>query len=116
MLFFVQTKEKSLAIESETNAKIKPLFQNLPRNKTMKINLASTSPRRKQILEQIGIDFDLINIEIDETWDGQEPAKVHVKRMALEKAHAAKIKDSKQLTHTCCRYLCRARQCHFGQG
>lgn len=63
----------------------------------MKINLASTSPRRKQILEQIGIDFDLINIEIDETWDGQEPAKVHVKRMALEKAHAAKSKIQNNL-------------------
>ncbi len=63
----------------------------------MKINLASTSPRRKQILEQIGIDFDLINIEIDETWDGQEHAKVHVKRMALEKAHAAKSKIQNNL-------------------
>ena len=57
----------------------------------MKINLASTSPRRKHLLEQIGIDFDLIDIEIDETWDGHEPAKVHVKRMALEKARAAKV-------------------------
>jgi septum formation protein len=56
----------------------------------MKINLASTSPRRKQLLEQIGIEFDLINIKIDETWDGKEPAKTYVKRMALEKACAAK--------------------------
>lgn len=63
----------------------------------MKINLASTSPRRKQILEQIGIDFDLIDIEIDETWDGQEQAKDHVKRMALEKAHAAKSKIQNNL-------------------
>ena len=55
----------------------------------MKINLASTSPRRKQLLKQIGIDFELVDIEIDETWDGHEPAKVHVKRMALEKARAA---------------------------
>ena len=56
----------------------------------MKINLASTSPRRKQLLEQIGIEFELVDIDIDETWDGKEPAKVHVKRMALEKARAAK--------------------------
>jgi len=63
----------------------------------MKINLASTSPRRKQLLEQIGIDFELVNIEIDETWDGQEPAKVHVKRMALEKARAAKLKIQNNL-------------------
>jgi len=56
----------------------------------MKINLASTSPRRRQLLEQIGIEFELVDIDIDETWDSQEPAKVHVKRMALEKARAAK--------------------------
>jgi len=56
----------------------------------MKINLASTSPRRAQLLEQIGIDFELVNIEINETWDRHEPTKVHVKRMALEKARAAK--------------------------
>ena len=63
----------------------------------MKINLASTSPRRKQLLEQIGVDFELVNIEIDETWDGQEPAKFHVKRMALEKARAAKSKIQSNL-------------------
>ena len=63
----------------------------------MKINLASTSPRRKQLLKQIGIDFELVNIEIDETWDGHEPAKVHVKRMALEKARAAKSKIQNNL-------------------
>ena len=63
----------------------------------MKINLASTSPRRKQLLEQVGIDFELVNIEIDETWDAHEPAKVHVKRMALEKGLAAKSKIQNNL-------------------
>lgn len=63
----------------------------------MKINLASTSPRRQQLLKQIGIEFDLINIEIDETWDGKEPTKTYVKRMALEKARAAKTKTQNNL-------------------
>ena len=63
----------------------------------MKINLASTSPRRQQLLDQIGIDFELVHVEIDETWDGKEPAKIHVKRMALEKAHAAKSKIKNNL-------------------
>ncbi len=63
----------------------------------MKLNLASTSPRRKQLLEQIGIDFELVHVEIDETWDGKEPAKIHVKRLALEKAHAAKSKIKNNL-------------------
>ena len=63
----------------------------------MKINLTSTSPRRKQLLEQIGVGFELVDIEIDETWDSHEPAKVHVKRMALEKARAAKSKTQNNL-------------------
>ena len=63
----------------------------------MKLNLASTSPRRQQLLEQIGIDFELVDVEIDETWDGKEPAKIHVKRMALEKARAAKSKIQNNL-------------------
>ena len=63
----------------------------------MKINLASTSPRRKQLLEQIGIDFELVHVEIDETWDGKEPTKIHVQRMALEKAQAAKSKIQNNL-------------------
>jgi septum formation protein len=63
----------------------------------MKINLASTSPRRQQLLKQIGIDFGLVNIEIDETWDGKELAKTYVKRMALEKARAAKAKIQNNL-------------------
>jgi len=56
----------------------------------MKIYLASKSPRRQQLLKQIGIDFELIDINIDETWGGVEPAKKYVKRMALEKAQEAR--------------------------
>jgi len=63
----------------------------------MKLNLASTSPRRQQLLAQIGIDFELVDVEIDETWDGKEPAKIHVKRLALEKARTAKSKIKNNL-------------------
>ena len=63
----------------------------------MKIYLASTSPRRKQLLEQIGIDFETIDVDINETWDGREPAKTYVKRIALEKARAAKSKIQNNL-------------------
>jgi septum formation protein len=62
----------------------------------MKIYLASKSPRRQQLLKQIGIDFELIDINIDETWDGVEPAKKYVQRMALEKAQAARATVNKQ--------------------
>ncbi len=63
----------------------------------MKIYLASTSPRRQQLLDQIGIDFELVDIKIDETWDGQEPAKTYVMRIALGKARAAKAKVHNKL-------------------
>ncbi len=56
----------------------------------MKVNLASSSPRRKQLLEQLSIEFNVVDIEINETWDNKEPAKIYVKRMALEKARAGK--------------------------
>ena len=56
----------------------------------MKIYLASKSPRRQQLLEQIGIDYEIVDIHIDETWDGVEPAKTYVQRMAREKAAAAR--------------------------
>ena len=56
----------------------------------MKIYLASKSPRRQELLRQIGIDFEPVDIHIDETWDGVEPAKTYVQRMAREKATAAR--------------------------
>ena len=62
----------------------------------MKIYLASKSPRRQQLLKQIDIDFELVDINIDENWDGVEPAKKYVKRMALEKSQDAKKTVSKQ--------------------
>jgi septum formation protein len=61
----------------------------------MKIYLASRSARRQELLKQIGIEFELIDIEINEAWDGVELAKHYVKRMAQEKAIAAnKIKPA----------------------
>jgi len=35
----------------------------------MKIYLASKSPRRRDLLQQIGIDFEVIDVDVDETWD-----------------------------------------------
>jgi nucleoside triphosphate pyrophosphatase len=52
----------------------------------MKIHLASKSPRRQELLKQIGIDFDLLDIDIDESWDGKEAPEDYVRRVAIEKA------------------------------
>ena len=58
----------------------------------MTIFLASCSPRRHQLLKQIGVDFELVDVAIDEHWDGKEHPRVHVARLALEKARAGKTK------------------------
>lgn len=56
--------------------------------------LASKSPRRQQLLQQIGVEFEFVDANVNEDWDGIEPAQQHVERLALEKARAglAKIK------------------------
>ena len=60
----------------------------------MKIYLASKSPRRRELLEQIDVEFEVIDVEIDESWDGKELPEDYVRRVALEKARAGKkLKD-----------------------
>lgn len=49
------------------------------------IYLASQSPRRRQLLEQIGVNYETLTVAIDESWDGREPADRHVVRLALAK-------------------------------
>lgn len=53
----------------------------------MKIYLASKSPRRQSLLTQIGIEFELIQGEIDETPQVDENVIGYVERMAIEKAN-----------------------------
>ncbi len=50
--------------------------------------LASASPRRKELLSQIGVRFSLIAASIDETPLPHELPAAYVQRLALEKAAA----------------------------
>lgn len=62
-----------------------------------RIYLASQSPRRRELLKQIGINFELLllrsdvcrNIDVDETIRGDEQPEVHVRRICREKIEAA---------------------------
>lgn len=54
----------------------------------MQIYLASRSPRRQQLLQQIEIPFEIINVEVNEHWDGCEQPAAYVERLALEKAQS----------------------------
>ncbi len=52
------------------------------------VYLASASPRRRELLQQLGMNFEAIPADIDETVrSGEQPAD-YVVRMALEKARA----------------------------
>ncbi|HTV07763.1 MAG TPA: Maf family protein [Candidatus Aquilonibacter sp.] len=50
--------------------------------------LASASPRRRELLMQIGLQFDVIPAHIDETRRANEAPSAYVQRLALEKAQA----------------------------
>lgn len=50
--------------------------------------LASASPRRRELLAQIGVDFNLLNAPVDETPLPGEPPAAYVERLALAKARA----------------------------
>lgn len=52
--------------------------------------LASASPRRAELLQQIGMQFDVCAAHIDETPHEGEQAENYVLRMAIEKAQAIK--------------------------
>ena len=54
-----------------------------------KLILASSSPRRAEVLRNAGIEFEVRPANVDETRRPGEPASDYVQRLALEKARAA---------------------------
>ena len=66
------------------------------------IILASASPRRRELLEQIGITVMVQAVDIDESRNQDEPVIDFVERLAMEKAQRGfdTMKNVKR-----CRYL-----------
>lgn len=58
-----------------------------------KITLASASPRRRELLDQIGVDYDVLPVDIDESIHANEKDADFVTRLALEKAQAGFIRQ-----------------------
>ena len=54
----------------------------------MKIILASASPRRKELLKLLGVDFDILVGETDESISEGLPITDEIKRLSYEKANA----------------------------
>lgn len=55
-----------------------------------RIYLASNSPRRRELLDQIGITYRVLRVEVDEAARPGEEAAVLVERLALAKARAGR--------------------------
>ena len=55
------------------------------------IYLASGSPRRRELLTQIGVSFDVLKIDIDESPQTGEAPEAYVRRVAIDKAKAGLI-------------------------
>lgn len=51
--------------------------------------LASTSPRRSELLKCAGVDFSTLSVDIDETWRVDELPKAYILRMVRAKAQQA---------------------------
>ena len=54
----------------------------------MRLILASSSPRRRELLCQLGLDFEIIKPEIDESRRAGEALVDYVRRLSREKAEA----------------------------
>ena len=52
------------------------------------IYLASQSPRRRELLDQIGVGYEVLLVEVDEQVKDNESAQDYVCRIALDKARA----------------------------
>ncbi|MFK7733624.1 MAG: nucleoside triphosphate pyrophosphatase [Pseudomonadales bacterium] len=61
------------------------------------IYLASNSPRRQELLQQIDISFEKLSVDIDETKRAHETPEQYVIRMATEKAAAGRAVALKPL-------------------
>jgi septum formation protein len=59
-----------------------------------KLILASSSPRRAEVLRNAGIDFEVRPANVDETRCPGEPAGDYVQRLALEKVRAVVSSES----------------------
>ena len=69
-------------------------------NSSLPIYLASKSPRRKRLLNQLNLRFEILSVEVDETFYQYENPVHIVKRLSKEKLNLAKQQVSNGLIIT----------------
>ena len=55
------------------------------------LHLASTSPRRREILASLGLEFTIVPVDVDEAPHDEETPAAMVLRLAVAKAEAARV-------------------------
>jgi len=65
---------------------------------SVRVVLASASPRRRQLLELIGIEHEVLPSNIDETLRPRETPRRHAERLAREKASAIATREPGKIT------------------
>ena len=65
---------------------------------SVKVILASGSPRRRQLLELIGIEHEVLPSNIDETMRPRETPRRHAERLAREKASTIATREPDRIT------------------
>lgn len=64
---------------------------------SLELYLASGSPRRRELLDQIGVRFETLTVDVNEELIPKESADKYVTRLALEKARAGWLVGRDQL-------------------
>lgn len=67
-------------------------------NSSHQLYLASASPRRRELLEQIGVRYELLKVDVPEVRDPAESPEEYVLRVALAKARAG-LASLNDITH-----------------
>lgn len=65
--------------------------------------LASSSPRRRELLQQLGLNFEIYSPDIDESVHDGELVHQYVERLAREKAQAV-LNNFSRFSDYCSRY------------
>ena len=74
-----------------------PLVSSGSHDQRSELILASRSPRRRELLAQIGLKFKVVAVDIDEQRKTHEPAEVYVRRLARLKAQAGYVRTGKSV-------------------
>jgi septum formation protein len=63
-------------------------MQGPQQGKTIMLHLASQSPRRRELLGQLGVGFSILDVDVEEVPLPEETASDYVRRVARDKAQA----------------------------